>query len=353
MTEPAQNLPAPVTEAPVAPAGPSFDDVIEQVFGPSEPAPANDVTGGTPAPAANDTDPPKKADEATPAKEDRVAARIVAAKRAEAKTAAERRDLITLRETQERRQAELDAREKRLRLVEEDPIRAFEELKIDPKTFLEKLSGEYKPENVVAKKADALEAKVAELEKRLADKDTAAQREAASIKADTAWKEAATSFISHVGEKADAYPHLTEEFTEDQATDLAFTVLTEVVGADERGKPLTRSEAYFREHGVYPDHEVIAEYLDGIAKARVEARTKSAWRKRGDSATQARQAPIGNSQAVPPGRGTSPRTLTSREASQRTAPPARKGGPVWTAADQDEADEAALRLIEEAMRRTG
>ena len=336
MTEPVQSpetpAPAPV-EAPAAPE-PTLEELAATIFKPEgDPEPEPVVEAEPEAPAAPE-DP----------KVDRVAARITAAKRAEQKAALERRELQTLREQQEKRQADLDAREKRIKLVEDDPVRFFEEFKSDPKAFLEKLSGEYKPENVVAKKADALEAKVAELEKRLAEKDEAVRAREHRAQTDQAWKAASAAFIVHVGEQAEKYPHLTEEFTEEQATEMAFSVLTEVVTTED-GKPVTRAEAYNREFGTYPDNDVVAEFLDTIAKQRVDARTKSAWRKRGESATPASQAPNGDPKPVPPVNGTRPRTLTSREASQRAAAPK-----PWT---QEAADEESLRILEQALKKAG
>lgn len=342
MTEPVQTTaeaPAAPTPAEAPAPEPTLEELAAKLFKPE---------GDAPAASAEETPVEPPAEEAAPEepKQDRVGARIAAAKRAEQKAAMERRELTQLREQQERRQAELDAREKRIKLIEEDPVRFFEEFKADPKTFLEKLSGEYKPENVATKKLTALEEELKQLREERDRSAAAAKEQAAKVQAESAWKEASSAFIAHVGEKADKYKHLVEELTESEATNLAYTVLTEVVGYDEGKRPVTRAEAYHREFGAYPDNDVIAEYLDAIAKQRVEARTKSAWRKRGESATPASEAsPNGDPKPVPPVTGTKPRTLTSREASQRTAAP--------KPMTQEEIDAECIRIIEQGFRKTG
>lgn len=276
-------------------------------------------------------------------KPDRVASRIAAAKRAEQKAEQQRLELRAQREQQERRQAELDAREKRLRVIEEDPVKFFEEFKADPKTFLEKLAGEYKPENVATKKLTAVEEELKQLREEISKRDAATKHAQQRAQADSAWKAASAAFIAHVGEQAEKYQHLTEEFTEDQATELAFSVLTETVGHDPDGRPISRSEAYRREFGEYPDHDVVAEHLNTLAQQRVEARSKSAWRKRGDAAAPGSEPSTGDLKPVPSVSGTSPRTLKARDGSTRASPPK-----VWT---QEAADEESLRILSAALRK--
>lgn len=345
MTDPTPTPPKPEA-TPAAPAGPTLDEVVAEVFGPPDETEAAAPEKAEPAPE------PAKEPVADDQKNERVAARIIAAKRAEEKAARERVELKAQKDAQERRTAELDARERRIKLIEDDPIKFFEEFKADPKTFLEKLAGEHAPENVVAKKQAALESELEALKRQIAERDTAQQRQAAQAQATVEWREASTAFIEHVGEHAEKYPHLIADLTEAEATQLAYSELAAVVGETSDGRPVTRAQAYYNEHGFYPDNDVIAEYLDGIAKARAEARTKSAWRQRGEAVIPASKA-HGDSKPVPPVRGTSPRTLTSRDASQRTSVPSRRNGSVWTHEDQANADETALRLIEEAMNRAG
>lgn len=327
-----------VETAPAPPPGPSLAEVVESVFGPQD-KPVEPVKADEPA-----KEEPAKETPADEPKLDKVGQRLAAAKRAEQKAERERLELKQAREQHEKRQADLDAREKKLRLIEEDPVKFFEEFKADPKTFLDKLAGEYKPENVATKKLTAVEEELQRLKSELAQRTEAEKQAIARANADSAWKSASAEFVSFVGSQAEKYPHLTEEFTDQQATDMAYSVLTEVVGKDPDGTPVTRSEAYRRDHGVYPDHEVVAEYLNDVAKQRLEAKAKSAWRKPGDGAELASKAtPSGDSKAVPTVKGTSPRTLSSRDTNQRAAAPK-----PWT---QEGADEESLRILEAALRK--
>lgn len=274
----------------------------------------------------------------------RIGARVSAAVRAERKATAERNELRAERERHEQAKAGLDAREKRIRLIEEDPIKAFAELKLDPKTFLEKLSGEYKPEAIASKEVAALTAKVTELEQQAKSRETAENNAKARAQVDQAWSDASSAFITHVAAQPEKYPNLCEQFTEAEATELAYAKLTEVVGRTRDGKPLTRSEAYRAQHGDYPDDEVIAEFIDGIAKQRVESKAKSGWRKQGErpASQLSESSPNGDQKPVPPVKGTIPRTLTAREASTRAAAPK-----PWS---QEAADEESIRLIQAGLK---
>lgn len=322
---------ATTTEA-TTPTAPTFADVAAEVFGSDAPAEVTETLAEAPA--------GQKAEEVKDPKAERVGSRIAAAKMAEKKTERERIELRTQKEAHDKRAADLDAREKRLRLIEDDPIKFFEEFKSDPKTFLDKLAGDYKPENVATKKLTAVEEEVQRLKTELTQRDEAAKQ----AQTDSAWKEAGAAWLSHVGEQAEKYPHLTDEFTEQQALALAHSELTAPVGKDSTGALVSRSQAYFREHGVYPDFDVIAEHLDLLAKQRIEARTKSAWRKQGNGADPASKAALnGDPKSVPSVKGTSPRTLTSRDASQRSSAPK-----VWS---QEAADEECIRILEQGMRK--
>lgn len=330
--------------APEAPAPVSFEEAAKSVFGdgatpPAETAPetpADDKTAETEAP------PPDP-------KAERIASRIAAAKRAELKAAQERHEIKAEKEALAREKAALEAQAARYKLLEEDPVRAFEELKLDPKTFLEKLAGEHKPENVQAKELAALKAEIAAMrEERTKEIETAKQREARQ-QSEHAWTEASRGFVEFVQEESEKYPHLVSEFTEGEAVSAAERVLLEVVGHDPQGRPVTRADAYLHQFGEYPDNDVIAEHLDLLAKQRAEARQNSAWAKRG-------QAPISGSQPLsngdpnpkspPVNRGSSPRTLTSRAASEKATSLSKQ----WT---QEAADEESLRILEAALRKMG
>lgn len=332
-TESAQAAAAVATE-------PTLDELAAKLF---KPEPTIVVPG---ADAAEKTDAAKEGEgttEQTPPdpKAEKVSGRIAAALRAEHRAERERTELRAERERLNAEKAALDAREKKIRLVEEDPVKFFEEFKADPKAFLEKLSGEYKPENVATKELSALKDEVKQLRDDRAQRD-AAQRDAeARAQADASWRDASAAFVAHVSEQAERYPSLTQEFTDAEATELAFKVLSEPVGRTQDGKPITRTQAYHAQFGVWPDHDVIAEHLDKIAQQRIEARAKSPWRKPGASAASGSQPSLGDPNPATPVKVASPRTLTSREASQRAAAPK-----PWT---QEQADADSLAILQAAL----
>jgi hypothetical protein len=248
---------------------------------------------------------------------------------------------------QDARQKELDAREARIKLIEEDPVRFFEEYKADPKAFLEKLAGEHKPERVLEKQVASLSQKLDRIDQEKQQREAAAAAQAQRAQGERVWQEACGVFIAQVAENAAKYPHLVAEFTEAEAAHEAWKALYEVIGQDADGKPLARGEAYRRQFGDYPDNEVIAEFVDARAKARAEGRSKSGWSRRqsdDDSAPSEGKTSGDPKPAAQTVRGSSPRTLTSRDSSKKaTAPKA------WT---QEAADEESLRILEGAYRKS-
>jgi|CXWL01.1.fsa_nt_gi exonuclease VII large subunit len=249
---------------------------------------------------------------------ERIAARVLAATKVERRAA-------KVREEQRARAADLDAREARIKLIEEDPVRFFEESKVSPKAFLEKLAGEQSPESLTAKEIASIKRELeaeraARLEDRKLREDLERQTKWQSVEAQS--KQAAQQFVEHIAEKADAYPHLTEEFTPDEIVAHGFAV------AEKHG------EAYRKQYGDYPSDDVIAEYLEEQAKARAEAR--AAWRQRvgkGASPSQGTPAKQGLQQRA----ATTPRTLTNGGSTQRGAAPK-----PWSQAD---ADAESLRIM--------
>lgn len=333
----------PIEETTVAPepAPATYEDAAKAVWG----------EGATPAPAEAEKPAEAKPEAAeapaepeAPKQDERVAARIAVAKRAELRAAQERAELKAQRDALAKERADIEAKAARFKLLEEDPVKAFEELKLDPKAFLERLANEQDPTSIVAKKMAALEAEVTSLrEERRKEIETAKERETRQAQ-EAAWSEASQTFVQFVEQTADKYPHLVNEFTEGEAVAEAEKILTEVVGYSDDGSPVTAVEAYFNQFGQYPDNDVIAEELDKRAKARVEARQKSVWRK------QATAAPA--SQAISPGdpnraaqtvnKGSSPRTLTPRAASEKAS-----SSNGWS---QEWADQESLRLLQGAIR---
>lgn len=327
---------------PEAPPADTLDAAVERIFGkPDAPAKVEEPPEETEQKPAPEPEPSKPEP-----KEERVAARIAAAKRAELRAAEARAELRRTQEQIDAKQRELDAREAKLKLIEEDPVRFFEEYKSDPESFLKKLAGVSAPEAVADKRIAKLEEELrAEREERIRTQ-TEIERARAALEAESTWKAASAAFVDHVAVSADKYPHLVEEYTDAEAVNEAFAVLREVVGHDAHGRPVTAAEAYKAQHGVWPDNEVVAEYLDQRAKARIEARQKSAWRKRGEPAAIPGQGrPVGDLNPVPPVKGTSPRTLTSRAASEKASAPK-----PWS---QEDADAQSIRILQEAMSKAG
>lgn len=320
-------------ETPAAPPELTLEQVAAEVFGTDAPA---ETVADTPAESAKVE--PAKTEES--AKDERISPRITAAMRAEVRAAEQRAELRAQQQQIEAKQRDLDAREKRIKLIEDDPIRFFEEWKADPKVFLEKLAGEYKPENVVAKKVDSLEKQLAEERAAREKLQAETEHKTKAAQADAAWKEASGAFVNFVAASAEKYPHLVEEFTEQQATDEAFAALSEVIGKDANGEPVTRAEAYRIQYGDYPGNDTVAEYLDSIAKQRIEGRQKAGWRK--PPATPSEGATPGDPKPASPVNGASPRTLTSRDSSTRASAPKQ-----WS---QEAADEESLRILEAALR---
>lgn len=341
MTQPA-NAPA----SPITPASNGFSaDVIAEVFGPVDDATAVTET------SVETTEADKAATEEP--KAPGVSGRIVAAKRAEQRAAAQRTESESRKRQLDEQKATQDAREAELKLIEEDPAKYFELKKLGPKAIadhLERLAGTFKPEAVADKKISEQDQRIKDLEEKLAAKETAERTAHQTAAQRHAEAEAGKAFIADVAASADKYVYLTQEFTEEQAVATAFAELNTVLGKDAAGNPVTRLQAYIAQHGEPPSHEIIAEHLNSIAQQRIEARSKASWRKAGDAPDTAGQASHGDLKIVPPVKGTSPRTLSARDTSQRAAAPRTKGN-VWTAEDQAEADEASMRILAGAYRK--
>lgn len=320
---------AEVTEA-ITPE--SLAEAAKAVFGeaeaPTEPAKATEE----PPKAA---EPEKPTEEPKDPKEERIAARWNQARKQELRIAQERAELRKMEEAIAKQRAELEPLVKlaeQVKTAKASPTRLLELSGLAPKDFLESLANEHEPqaiaERVKAETSSELEAlrkQVAELLDRDRQRESALQRQHIESQV----QEAQKAFIDHVAESADKYPHLAEEFTPAEMAREALAV------AEKHGQD------YYARFGVYPDDEVIAEFLEGQAKARAEER--AAWRQRigkpalvpskGDSSGE-----IGKRPTV---KADSPRTLTSRAASTKATPPRE-----WS---QDEADAEALRILQAAM----
>lgn len=335
MTQPAlpTTTPAETTTAPIG-----FDaNVVAEVFGDSAPIPEEAAKS---TPEAPSEEPKPKS----------VAERITAAKRAEQRAAQQRTSLDARQRQLDEQKVAQDARDAELRLIEENPTKYFELKKLGPKAIadhLEKLAGTFAPEAVADKKLTEQEQRIKDLEEKIAANESlqTSARQQANEQA------AGKAFVEYVAGSGEKYTHLTQEFTEEQAVATAFAELHTVLGRDANGKPVTRLQAYIAKHGEAPTDEVIAEHLNSIARQRIDARSKASWGKAGNAPDTAGQASPGDPKiVVPPVKGTSPRTLSARDTSQRASAPRTKGN-VWTAEDQAEADEASMRILAGAFRK--
>jgi len=272
--------------------------------------PAEAGKHGASTSSAADSDEAKKDPKA-----ERIAARIAATVKTERRVAAEQAKIRAQAADVEKRAAELERREARLRLIEEDPVKAFEELKLDPKTFLEKLSGTHKPESIA-------ERRLAELEKQVVAERTARERllhQQQLQHVEQTMRQETHAFVQMVA-SSEAFPTLVSEFTPEEIAQQANAVAQ------------AHGEAYKREHGEYPSNEVIAQYLEDQAKARAQRRTS--WRQ----PAQPSQGKPG-SQIAQSVTSKEPRTLTNGSASQRASV-----SKPWS---QKDADEESLRLIQQ------
>lgn len=289
-------------------------------------------------------EPPKLAVE-----DDKNAARVAAVKKAELRAAREREAIASAKAEVEREKLAL-AKEReeieRFRAAKRSPSKALEMLEMAPKDFLETLATENEPGSIAAREVlkeaeerKRLEAKLEALEASIAAEKQEAARAAAAESA----KRTEQAFIESVEKAADKYPHLIEEFTPDETVREAYRVLSEVVRYDERGQPVTRNQAFKEDHGSEPTDDQIAEYLESLAKERAEIRAARRARMGQSAPKQPSQGvPEGDLKTAQPDRGQSPRTLTSRAATEKAT-----AAKPWS---QEAADEESLRILGAALK---
>lgn len=321
-----------VTET-VEPSSPSIEEVAAQVFGVDAPTEVVEPEAAKAAPAV--AEPPK----VDPVAE-KVAQRIEIAKKVELRAAAARAEVANAKAEVEAKRAELEADLKTFesfKAAKLSPSKALELLGMTPKEFLESLATENEPAAVAARAMQGTTSEVAKLQAKIdAMEKAAAEREqAAKVAAlDTNYNQATQAFLAHVDTSTEKYPHLIAEYT---PTELAHAARA---AADQHAAP------YFEKFGTYPDDEVIAEYLEVQAKARAEALAERRARI-GKAPVPSKGVSSGDLQASQPDPGLSPRTLSSRVASEKaTAAPSG-----WS---QEAADEESLRILNAALnRKTG
>jgi hypothetical protein len=328
-------------EAPAA-AEPAAEETIEQIaaklFRSDAPA-EKDAAPEAPAPV--------EAPKVDPVAE-KVAARIAAAQKAEMRGAKLRAEMAAEKAELEKQKAEHAESLKVAEAVKAaklSPSKALELLGFDAKTFLESLATEHEPEAVAARamlgtqtELQKLQAKIDAMEAKETERQQAARQRALQ----TENEQASTGFLDFVATNAAKYPTLVEELTPQEIVREGFACLDEIVGKDASGKPVTRLQAFQAENGKPPTDEEIAEFLEYRAQPRAKARTE--WRTRiGQKASPPSEGkPTGVLQVSQPDQGTSPRTLTSRAASEKASAPQK-----WS---QEQADEESLRILREALK---
>lgn len=216
--------------------------------------------------------PPTEAQK-TPEQE-RLAARIARANRAEARSKA-------LRNQVREEEARLEAKRNEMRQLEAkyerlksgDPFQVMDELGIDKLDWTKRVASH-------GDVTDPVSAKFASLEKRLAEEQQAreqlmqqlSQREMQEkVHAQQAFVQRAQAgaqerFVNMIEENADKYPHLTSSFTKEEVVAMAM-------------KEALKAPQYFEQFGVELDDSVIAEYLEEQAEKRS---AQSSWRKKSE-----------------------------------------------------------------------
>ncbi len=334
------------TAAPTPEAGPSIEEIAAQVFGADAPPVAlTEAPKEEPA----KVDPPKD-----PAAE-KVAARLTVALKAEERAARSRAEIAAAKAEIETSRAEVAEHLKvveALKAAKTSPSKALELLGMTPKEFLEKLATEHEPAAVAARAVKGtsdevakLQAKIAAMEKAATDREEASRKRAL----DTEYDQATAGFLEEVAKEHANYPTLVREYSDAEIARAAQSCLDEVVGKDDAGKPVTRLEAFVAEHrgrpeGPHPTNKEIAEFLEYRAQER--SKNRGAWHQRiglnGAKPSEGAVTSSGDLQVAQPATGPSPRTLTSRAASEKatTAKP-------WS---QEWADEESMRILHAALK---
>lgn len=322
---------------------PDMQALVSKVFGDTvEPAAA-------PVPAPQEPEKPvEEAPKLTPDAE-RVAARIAAAKRAEQRAAEERKAIADAQAQVEKTKAELADLVKlaeQVKAAKASPSKALELMGLSPKEFLETLATENEPGSIAAREVareaaerEKLAGELAELKKQLAEE----KQRVESAKVEQRRRATEEAFIAKVESDAAKYPHLLEEYTPEETVAEGYRILNETVGHDERGRPITRLQAFVAEHGSEPSDDDVAEFLEHQAKQRAQIR-RDRLARIGKAAPAAvpGNGKSGDQSEAQPDRGQSPRTLTSRAASEKAS-----AQRPWS---QEAADEESIRILSQALK---
>lgn len=308
---------------------PSTVEAMKQVFGEASEPPAETTTeeASVTTKETPSTVEDKAKTEDKP-KDERAASRILAAKKAESRAAKQRAEIEAERAAVEKQRAELAPLlelAESLKGAKDSPAKLLELAKLDPKSFIEKLASEHDPSSEAKREiaktqteTEKLRAEVEALRKEREEELKAAkQREV-----DDLTRAAQSTFIDFVAKSHERYPHLVEELTPEEIADEALRVATRY------------ATAYKEETGEDFTDDVLADYLESQAKARAQRR--AAFRSK-FSPAEAGAHGQKLIKAQPDLQSPNPRTLTSRIAGTKAAPPK-----TWS---QELADEQSLQIL--------
>lgn len=245
---------------------------------------------------------------------ERVAARIAAAKRSEINAAKTRAAMNAER-------VALDAEKAKFAEIKANPLKALNEIGLDPDEFLKRVISDGKP---------SPESEVQEIKRVLAEQaaeNARLKQERDSYFQNQAIQKTQEAFLSMVESRPTDFEYILSEFTPEEAKTYGFQIAR------------TQNEEYKEEHGIDIPDEVIAIRLNEHAKARHDAR--DSWRSRVIPKPASETGPVQGSgpQASKPN---APRTLSNGAASQKPSAPK-----AWT---QEDADAESIRILDAAMR---
>jgi uncharacterized membrane protein YccC len=213
------------------------------------------------------------------------------------------------------------------------PSEALKLLGTDAKAFLENLAGENDPKKVAERMAQGTNSELEKVRaeiKALRDEQALREHQAKQAEAAEHYNAATRQFLESVDAAPEKYPHLIAEYTPAELAHAARDV------AEKHG------EAFFKKYGEHPNDDVIAEYLETQAQKRAEVLAERRARVGQKAPVPSKGEPSGDLRATQLDRGPSPRTLSSRQSSQRSNAPR-----PWT---QEGADEESMRILEGSIK---
>jgi hypothetical protein len=311
------------TEAPAA--EPTIEQIAAQIFGEDAPVATEEAKPAEVVPDVPKPDPVAE----------KVSARLEIAKRAELRAAASRAELASAKAEVDAQRAEVAEKAKAVdafMAAKLSPSKALELLGMSPKEFLESLATEHEPAAVAARAVAGTKSEVDELRAELkAMRDAALERERATQRqeADHGFNAATTQFLEFVDAAPEKYPHLIAEYTPAE------------LAAAARETASTHSKPYFDKFGEYPSDDIIAQHLEDQAATRVQSLAERRARIGKPASAPSQGNSSGVLQVTQPEKGPSPRTLTSRAASEKASAPARQ--------TQEDLDAECVRILQAGL----